>query len=85
MHLSATGQAGRSLVAGLGRQLALFFPALFLLRALFGLDGLMLAYPLTDVAAAGLGMGLYLLRTPGGTQWKRPPREGPSCYRKNLK
>lgn len=76
MYLSATGQAGRSIVAGLGRQLVLFFPALFLLRALLGLDGLMLAYPATDVAAAALGMGLCFLRAPGGAQLKRPPRGG---------
>jgi Na+-driven multidrug efflux pump len=70
MYLSATGQAGRSIVAGLGRDLALFFPALFLLKALFGLDGLMLAYPATDIAAAVLGAGLCLVKTPRHSQIK---------------
>ncbi len=75
MYLTATGQATRAVVAGLGRQLVLFFPALFVLRALFGLDGLMLAYPATDIAAAVLGTALCLVRpaATGGIK-KRLPR-----------
>ncbi len=62
MYLSATGQAGRSIFAGLSRQLVLFFPALFLLRARFGLDGLMLTYPVTDIAATALSASLCLIK-----------------------
>lgn len=58
MLLSATAQAVRSLIAGLGRQIVIFIPLLLALRALLGLDGIILSYPLTDILATLLALAL---------------------------
>ncbi|MDO4741184.1 MAG: MATE family efflux transporter [Eubacteriales bacterium] len=58
MLLSATGKALRSLIAGVGRHIGILVPALFLLRHFFGMDGIILAYPVTDILSTVLALCL---------------------------
>lgn len=50
-YLSATGQIIKTMIATLGRQIIIFIPVMLIMRALLGLTGLMLAYPVTDIVA----------------------------------
>lgn len=56
MLLSATGKAARSLIAGLGRQVFIFIPMMIVLRALWGMDGIILSYPVSDILATILAV-----------------------------
>lgn len=61
MYLSATGQAKKSLLAGLGRQLIFFVPALLIIRALFGTYGMIWAYPISDILSTALAGALCFI------------------------
>lgn len=55
-YLSATGQVVKTMITTLGRQVIIFIPAMLILQAVLGLPGLMLAYPITDIAATVLAV-----------------------------
>lgn len=55
-YLSATGQVVKTMITTLGRQVIIFIPAMLILQATFGLPGLMLSYPITDIAATALAV-----------------------------
>lgn len=50
-YLSGTGKAMRTLAVSLARQLVVFVPVMLLMQHFLGSNGLMLAYPVTDVIA----------------------------------
>jgi len=58
--LQAMGAATPSLIINLSRQGILFIPALFLLEAALGLDGLLWAQPVVDVLSLLLAIALYI-------------------------
>lgn len=58
MLLSATGKAVRSLIAGMSRQVLIFVPLMILLRRFFGMDGLILAFSISDILAALLACAM---------------------------
>ena len=55
-YLSATGQVVKTMITTLGRQVIIFIPAMLILQAAFGLPGLILSYPITDIAATMLAV-----------------------------
>lgn len=58
MLLSATGKAMRSLIAGMSRQVLIFVPLMIVLRRFLGMDGLILAFPISDILAAILACAM---------------------------
>ena len=59
--LQAMGAAVSSLVVNVSRQGLVYIPALFLLRARMGADGLALAQPAADIVSLILGIVMYLI------------------------
>lgn len=57
--LQAMGAATEALVVNLSRQGIIYIPALFLLEAVMGADGLVWAQPVADVLSTLLVVGLY--------------------------
>lgn len=58
--LQAMGAAMPSLIINLSRQGLIYIPALFLLNALLGIEGLVWAQPIVDVISIVLGIAMYL-------------------------
>lgn len=58
--LQAMGAAAASLIINLSRQGLIFIPALFLLKSVLGLTGLLWAQPVADIASLLLAAVLYL-------------------------
>ena len=58
--LQAMGAALPSLMINLSRQGLIYIPALFLLRAVLGAEGLVWAQPVADILSTLLAAGLYL-------------------------
>lgn len=58
MFLGATGKAWRSLLAGLSRQILIYMPVMLILQHFFGLDGLIVSYPVTDLLSTALAVAL---------------------------
>lgn len=58
--LQAMGAATASLVINLSRQGIIFIPALFILKAIFGLTGLVWAQPVADILSLALSIVLYI-------------------------
>lgn len=58
--LQAMGAAKSSLVINLSRQGLIYIPALFILNALLGINGLLWAQPVADVLSLGMAVALYL-------------------------
>lgn len=59
--LQAMGAAAASLVINLSRQGIIYIPALFILKAAFGITGLAWAQPVADLLSLGLAAILYVL------------------------
>lgn len=59
--LQAMGAASASLVINLSRQGIIYIPALFILKAAFGITGLAWAQPVADLLSLGLAAILYVL------------------------
>lgn len=57
--LQAMGAAVSSLIINLSRQGLIYIPALYILRAVLGVNGLMWAQPAADILSVGLAVGLY--------------------------
>jgi len=57
--LQAMGAAVSSLIINLSRQGLIYSPALFLLKAVLGVNGLVWAQPVADILSIGLAAGLY--------------------------
>lgn len=57
--LQAMGAAVSSLVINLSRQGLIYIPALFLLKAVLGINGLVWAQPAADILSIVLAVGLY--------------------------
>ena len=57
--LQAMGAATQSLIINVSRQGLIYIPALFALRALFGMNGLILAQPLADISSLVLAVVLH--------------------------
>ena len=57
--LQAMGAAVSSLIINLSRQGLIYIPALFILKAVLGVNGLVWAQPVADILSIGLAMGLY--------------------------
>lgn len=57
--LQAMGAAAPALIINLSRQGLIFLPALFLLEAALGVDGLVWAQPAADLLSIGLAAALY--------------------------
>ena len=58
--LQAVGAATRALLASVLRQAVIFIPAVFIMKALIGTDGLIWAQPLADVLS--LGIVIFMLK-----------------------
>ncbi len=58
--LQAMGAATASLVINLSRQGIIFIPALFILKAILGLTGLVWAQPVADILSIALAAVLYI-------------------------
>ena len=58
--LQAMGAATASLVINLSRQGIIFIPALFILKAILGLTGLVWAQPIADILSLALAVVLYI-------------------------
>lgn len=58
--LQAMGAATASLVTNLSRQGIIFIPALFILKAILGLTGLIWAQPVADILSIALAAILYI-------------------------
>lgn len=58
--LQAMGAATASLIINLSRQGIIFIPALFILKAALGLNGLIGAQPVADILSLALAAGLYI-------------------------
>lgn len=58
--LQAMGAAGASLVINLSRQGIIYIPALFILNARLGINGLVWAQPVADILSIALALMLYL-------------------------
>ncbi len=58
--LQAMGAATASLVINLSRQGIIFIPALFILKAILGLTGLVWAQPIADILSLALAAVLYI-------------------------
>lgn len=61
--LQACGAAVSSLIINLSRQGIIYIPALFILRSVFGVNGLIWAQPVADILSIGLVAVLYLITT----------------------
>lgn len=59
--LQAMGAAVSSLIINLSRQGIIYIPALFLLKAVLGVNGLVWAQPAADIVSIGLAVGLYTI------------------------
>lgn len=59
--LQAMGAAVSSLIINLSRQGIIYIPALFLLKAVLGVNGLVWAQPVADILSIGLAVGLYTI------------------------
>lgn len=59
--LQAMGAAVSSLIINLSRQGLIYIPALFILRAVLHVNGLVWAQPVADVLSTALAVGLYAL------------------------
>lgn len=59
--LQAMSAAKSSLVINLSRQGFIYIPALFVLNALLGINGLLWAQPAADVLSLGIAVALYLV------------------------
>lgn len=59
--LQAMGAAVSSLIINLSRQGIIYIPALFLLKAVLGVNGLVWAQPVADMLSIGLAVGLYTI------------------------
>lgn len=59
--LQAMGAAVSSLIINLSRQGIIYIPALFLLKAVLGVTGLVWAQPVADLLSIGLAVGLYII------------------------
>lgn len=59
--LQAMGAAVSSLIINLSRQGLIYIPALFLLKAALGVNGLVWAQPVADILSIGLAVGLYAI------------------------
>lgn len=57
----AMGKALPSLLLSIGRQGLFFFPILILSNKLFGLDGVIFAQPLADIASVFIAFGMFLI------------------------
>ncbi|MFA6938118.1 MAG: MATE family efflux transporter [Treponema sp.] len=57
--LQAMGAATSSLIVNLSRQGIIYIPALFLMNAIIGIDGLMWAQPIADILSLVLALTLY--------------------------
>lgn len=57
----AMGKALPSLLLSIGRQGLFFFPILILSNKLFGLDGVIFAQPLADIASVFISFGMFLV------------------------
>ena len=60
--LQAIGAAGPALLASLFRQGVIFLPAVFIMKALLGADGLIWAQPVADVLSLGLLVMMLIRR-----------------------
>ena len=67
--LQAMGAAREAFVANLSRQGLIFIPAMFILQALLGINGLVWSQPIADVLSLFLAAALVLLR------WRRIRQE----------
>ena len=56
----ATGQAVKAMLVGLGRQLIVFLPLLFLLNSLFGFNGFIYSQPAADIVTTTLAVSLAI-------------------------
>lgn len=59
--LQAMGAAVSSLIINLSRQGIIYIPALFILKAILGVTGLVWAQPVADLLSIGLAVGLYII------------------------
>lgn len=59
--LQAMGAAVSSLIINLSRQGLIYIPALFILKAVLGVTGLVWAQPVADLLSIGLAVGLYVV------------------------
>lgn len=59
--LQAMGAAVSSLVINLSRQGLIYIPALFILKAVVGINGLVWAQPVADLLSIGLAVALYAI------------------------
>ena len=59
--LQAMGAAVSSLIINLSRQGIIYIPALFILKAALGVNGLVWAQPVADILSIGLAVGLYAI------------------------
>lgn len=59
--LQAMGAAVSSLVINLSRQGLIYIPALFILKAVVGINGLVWAQPVADLLSIGLAAALYVI------------------------
>lgn len=59
--LQAMGAAVSSLIINLSRQGLIYIPALFILKAVLGVSGLVWAQPVADILSIGLAVGLYII------------------------
>lgn len=59
--LQAMGAAVSSLIINLSRQGLIYIPALFILKAVLGVNGLVWAQPAADILSIGLAAGLYTM------------------------
>lgn len=59
--LQAMGAVVSSLIINLSRQGIIYIPALFLLKAVLGVNGLVWAQPVADILSTGLAVGLYTI------------------------
>lgn len=53
------GAAVSSLIINLSRQGIIYIPALFMLKVVLGVNGLVWAQPVADILSIGLAVGLY--------------------------
>lgn len=59
--LQAMGAAVSSLIINLSRQGLIYIPALFILKAVLDINGLVWAQPVADILSIGLAVGLYAI------------------------
>ena len=59
--MQAMGAAVSSLIINLSRQGIIYIPALFILKAVLGVTGLVWAQPIADLLSIGLAVGLYIV------------------------